>query len=258
MVNQPDQDMQGAHTPARKLVLPEPPNVGQKRRHYSSPRPGQSINQSASTASHGLFTHMLQRLRTDSSFALLSLAMVLVVISSLVFVSLSIHAITSSSGTPDWTQAMTEHPVVPTPTGTFDIKPTFPTPASNKGSSTSSQPGTAPVPNAQPTSNDQGSLNVQIVNIPNVVNNRSQIQVDVQTSEPNVDVQLQVTYDAAPFYYNSQGDTTDDNGNATLNWNVRIRNLSNGNNAQATVIVVATDQNGQQATSQPTTVEITS
>ena len=257
MVNQPDQDTQGVHTPARKLVLPEPPNVGQKRQPYSSPRPGQSINRSISTASHGLFTQIVHRLRTDSSFALLSGAIALVIVCSLVFVALGMHALASNSSVPAWTQAMTEHPAIPTPAGTLDIKPTFPTPASNKGSSTSSQPGKAPVPNAQPTPNDQGSLNVQIANIPQVANNRSQVRVDVQTSEPNVDVQLQITYDTAPFYYNSQRDTTDESGNATLNWNIRVRGLSNGNNAQATVIVVATDQNGQQATSQPTTVEIT-
>jgi hypothetical protein len=257
MVNQPDQDTQGVHTPARKLVLPEPPNAGQDRRPYSSPRSGQFINQSTSTAFHGLFTRVLGRWRTDPAFAMLSLAIALVVIASFVFVSLGVRAIATSSSTPVWNKAMTEHPVVPTPAGTFDIKPKFPTPVSGKGSSTSSQPGTGPSTYAQPTPNDQGTLNVQIVNIPNVVNNQSRVRVDIQTSEPNVDVQLQVTYDSAPFTYTSNGDTTDDQGNATLNWNVRVRSFANGNNVQASVIVVATDQNGQQATSQPMTVEVT-
>lgn len=261
MVNQPDQDMQGVHTPARKLVLPEPPNAGQDRRRYSSPRSGQSINQPSSAASHSLFTHMLQRLRTDPAFMLLSIAIALVVIASLVFVSLGARTLLGGSGGPVWTSAMTQHPVIPSPVGTIDNHPKFPTPVSGKGSSTSSQPGAAgPTPNLQPTpanGGDQGTLNVEIVNIPDVVNNRSQIRVDVQTSEPNVDVRLQVTYDAAPFYYTSGGDTTDDNGDATLDWSVRVHSFLNGNNVTATVVVVATDQNGQQATSDPTTVEVT-
>ena len=257
MVNRSDQDTQGVHTPASKLVQPEPPNVGQKRQHYSSPRSGQSINQPTFPAFHGLLTRVLQRWRTDPSFALLSVAIALVIISSLVLTSLTVHAMTSGSNSPTWSSAMTEHPTITAPTGTFDTKPAFPTPVTGKGSSTSSQPTGGSTTSLQPTPSDQGSLNVQIANIPNVVNNRSQVQVDVQTSEPNVDVQLQITYDAAPFYYTSHGDTTDDNGNASLNWSVRVRGLSNGNTAQATVIVVATDQNGQQATSQPTTVEIT-
>src|SRR5581483_190057 len=115
---------------------------------------------------------------------------------------------------------------------------TFPTPVTGKGSSTSSQPTGSSATSLQPTPDDQGTLTVQINNIPNAVNNRSQVQVDVQTSEPNVTVQLQVTYDASPFYYTSRGDTTDDNGNATLNWSVRVRGLTNGNNAQAMVVAV--------------------
>ncbi len=257
MVNQPDQDTQGVQTPASKLVLPEPPNAGQDRRPYSSPRSGRLINQSTSTALHGLFTRVSGRWRTDPAFAVLSLAIALVVIASFVLVALGARAIADGSNTPVWNKSMTEHPVLPTPTGTFDPRPKFPTPVSGKGSSTSSQPGMGPSNYAQPTPNDQGTLNVQIVNIPDVVNNQSRVRVDVQTSEPNVDVQLQVTYDAAPFAYASNGDTTDDQGNATLNWNVRVRSFANDNNVQATVIVVATDQNGQQATSQPLTVEVT-
>lgn len=260
MVNQPDQDMQGVHTPARKLVLPEPPNAGQDRRRYSSPRSGQSINQPIFTASHGLFTRIWRRWHTDPAFALLSLAIALVVIASLVLVSLGAHTLLGGSSGPAWTSAMTQHPILPSPTGTLDNKPKFPTPVSGKGSSTSSQPGTGPTPNLQPTpttSNDQGTLDVAIANIPDVVNNRSQIQVDIQTNEPRVGVRLQVTYDAAPFYYASSGNTTDNNGTTTLNWNVRVSSFSNGNNVTATVVVVATDRNGQQATSQPINVEVT-
>ncbi|SRR5258707_8743291 len=260
MVNQPDQNTQGGHTPARKLVLPEPPDAGQQRQPYSSPRSGWSINLPTSAAAHGLFTHIKQRVYTEPAFALLALAVALVVISSFVFVALGLSAMNSNSSGPTWNSAMTQHPAVPTPTGTVDIKPTFPTPVSGKGSSSTSQPNPNGSTNPQPTATDngdQGTLSVNIANIPNVVTNDSRVQVDVQTSEPNVDVHLEVTYDASPFNYTNGGDTTDDNGNATLNWNVRVRSSNNGNNVQAIVIVVATDNNGQQATSQPTTVEVT-
>ena len=259
MVNQPDQDMQGVHSPARKLVLPEPPNAGQYRRRYSSPRSDQFINQTTSAAFHGLFTRVLHRWRSEPVFAVLSLAIVLVIIASLVFVSLGASALAGNTSGPVWNQAMTQHPVVPTPTGTIDMKPKFPTPVTGKGSSTSSQPSgssATTLPPNQTNSNDQGTLSVQIANIPGVVPNQSQVQVDVQTSEPNVDVRLQVAYDSPPFYYADGGNITDTNGNATLNWNVRVRS-SSFNNVTATVVVVATDQNGQQAISQPITVLVT-
>jgi hypothetical protein len=82
------------------------------------------------------------------------------------------------------------------------------------------------------------------------------VRVLVQTSEPGVSVRLQVNYDAAPFFYTSGGHTTDGNGNAALTWNVRVFGV-NGNGVQATVVVIATDRQGQQATSQPATVMIT-
>lgn len=260
MVNQPDQDKQGVHTPVRKLVLPEPPDAGQQRRRYSSPWPGQSISQAASTASHGLFTRTWRRMRTEPAFALLSLAIAFVLVASVIFVAFGAFALLGGSGGPTWTSAMVQHPTMPTATGTIDMRPKFPTPGSKKGSSASSQPGAGPTPSLQPTAtntDDQGTLSVQFTNLPDVVNNQTRVQVQVQTSEPDVDVRLQVTYDAAPFYYTSSARVTNGNGNSTLTWNVRIYSFSHGNNAQATVVVTATDRNGQQATSQPSTVEVT-
>lgn len=126
MVNQPKQDVQGVHTPARKLALPEPPDAGQQRRRYSSPHSGRSINLPTSAAAHSLFTHILHRVRTEPAFALLSLAIALVAISSFVFVALGLSALNGSTGGPVWNSAMTEHPIIPTPIGTIDNKPKFP------------------------------------------------------------------------------------------------------------------------------------
>lgn len=259
MVNQPEKDMQGVHTPARKLVLPAPPDEGLYRQHFSSPRPVSPIYQPTSTASHGLFTRLYQRWRKEPAYMVLSLAIALVVIAALTFVVLGARTFLNGSNGPAWTNAMTQHPAAPTVAGTVDNKPSFATPASNKGSNHTSQPTGAPPPNLQPTStqpSDQGTLNIQIVSIPNVVNNNTRVHVVVQTSEPGVTVRLQVTYDAAPFYYTSSNHTTDGGGNATISWTVRILSAG-GNGAQATVVATAIDQNGQQATSQPVTVMVT-
>jgi hypothetical protein len=256
VVNQPEQDTQGVHSPERKLALSEPPDAGQQRRRYSSPRPDQSINQQMSTAPHGLFTRVLHRLRTDRAFALLCASIALVILTSVILISLSASAVNASNNGPVWNKAMVQHPTMPASTGTVDLKPKFPTPASKKGSNTSSQP-TPGVQATQPDSPDQGTLNVQITDVPDVVNNQSQVRVEVQTSEPGVEVHLQVSYNAFPFYYTSRADTTDGDGNATLTWSVRVRSFNSNNNVTANLIVVATDRNGQQATSDPTTVEIT-
>lgn len=259
MVNQPQKDMQGAQSPASKLVLPAPPDEGQYRQGYSSPRPEQFIHQPISTASHGLFTRLLQLWRKDPAYTVLSLAIALVVIASIVFVALGAHAFLGNNNGQTWNSAMTQHPGAPTPVGAVDNKPSFPTPGSAKGSSASSQPKAGPTPVLQPTATaapDQGTLSVQIVSIPNVVRNNSRVRVVVRTSEPGAIVRLQVTYDTAPFAFASGNHVTDGNGNSAITWTVRVFSINNGN-AQATVIAIATDRNGQQATSQPMTVMIT-
>lgn len=260
MVNRPDQDMQGVQTPASKLVLPAPPDEGQYRQHYSSPRPEPRISQPASAASHGLFTRVLATWRKDPAYAVLSFAIALVLVAVIVFVSLFASSLANGNNGQAWSAADTQHPAAPTPVGTVDNKPNFPTPATTRGSNHSSQPTGHPTPSlpTDPTqSPDQGTLSVQITSIPNVVSNGSRVHVGVQTSEPNVDIRLQVTYTTAPFFYNNGGRTTDDNGNGSIPWNVKVYSLRLTGNAQATVVIIATDQNGQQATSDPVTVMIT-
>lgn len=259
MVNQPQKDMQGAQAPASKLVLPAPPDEGLYRQNYSSPRPEQSIHHSTSPASHGLFTRLYRLWRKDPAYAVLSLAIALVVIASLIFVALGAHALMGGNNGQAWNSSMTQHPAAPTPVGTVDNKPSFATPGSNKGSSVSSQPAgggstNSPQP-AATTPADQGTLSVQIISIPNVVRNNSRVSVVVQASEPDVSVRLQVTYDTAPFYYTSSSHTTNGNGDASIPWNVRVLSVG-GSGAQATVVVIATDRNGQQANSQSVTVII--
>jgi hypothetical protein len=257
MVNQPEKDTQGVQTPSRKLVLPALSDEELYKQRVSSPLSGPPIDRQAASPSHNPFTRLFRLWQKDPAYVVLSLAIALVALASLVFVVLGANAILSSNSGPTWSSAQIEHPPAPTPAGTVDNSPTFPTPGSNKGSSSSSQPHGGPTPTLQPSPvGDQGTLNVQIVSIPDVVHNNTRVRVVVQTSEPGVSVRLQVTYDAAPFFYTNGAHTTDGNGNATLTWNVRVFGL-NGNGVQATVVVIATDRQGQQATSQPSTVMVT-
>lgn len=262
MVNQPEKDTQGVRRSSSKLVLPAPPDEGLYRRRASSPLPQPPLSQTTSTASGGFFSRLYQLWRKDPAYTVLSLAITLVIIASLTFVVLGAHALLGGNNGSLWSSAQTQHPAAPTVSGTVDNKPSFPTPNSNKGSSSSSQPKAGPTPNLQPTPtapSDQGTLSVQIVSIPNVVRNNTRVLVIVQTSEPGVSVRLQVTYDAAPFFYNSNTRTTSGDGTASLTWNVRVLSAggNGGNGVQATVIVTATDRNGQQAVSQPATVMVT-
>ncbi len=199
----------------------------------------------------------------DVSYKILYLAVALVVIASLVFIALGANALASSNTSgPIWASSQVEHPPTPTPVGTVDHVPGFATPVTGTGSHQSSQPDTtgsstylAPTPTPAATQPASGPLTVQILNIPNTVNNNSRVRVDVQTSEPDVTVSLQITYDTVPFFASSGSKTTNGSGNATLTWTAKVVNLQ-GNGAQASVVVVATDQNGQQARSQAATVTI--
>jgi hypothetical protein len=157
------------------------------------------------------------------------------------------------------------------PGSAVDLQPTFAAPQGGQGSTESSQPpaqSTAVLqvptptsqssPNPTPTSgpgSGGGTLSVQITNIPGQVVNNSVVAVSVNTSEPNVTVRLQVSYNAYPFFYRSKARVTDGDGNATLNWAVSVTKRSFGE-VVARVVVTATDQNGQQAVSSATTVQV--
>jgi hypothetical protein len=258
MINQPDQDTQGVQPPSGKLILPAPPEQGpQHANPYTIPIwPAQPMYpQQASApqpAPQGFIGRQRAAWRKDPAYLVLSLAIALVLIATVSLVAFGATTLLNNNGL-----AYSQTPTAPRPSGTVDNKPNLPTPATNPGSNQSSQPTVGPTPNLQPTQNpmDQGSLSVQIVNVPSMVNNNSRVSVDILTNEPGVQVRLQVTYTAAPFMYSGGAHTTDDNGQATVPWSVKIYSFHNGP-VQATVQVIATNQNGQQATSQAETVMI--
>ncbi|HZU00224.1 MAG TPA: hypothetical protein VFA10_11210 [Ktedonobacteraceae bacterium] len=154
-----------------------------------------------------------------------------------------------------------------TPQGTVDFHPTFPTPGGGQGSTDSSQPpmGPTPVvqdtpptmPTPQPTPIQQGGqLIVQITSIPTQVSNHSLVPVQVITNEPDISVQLYVSYNVPPGFYTSRTQVTDGNGYATLSWTVNVFSFLNRRGANARLVAIGQDQNGQQVSSQVFTVEI--
>jgi hypothetical protein len=201
--------------------------------------------------------------RKDPAYKVLILAVGVVLIAGLLFVSLVSSAMSSN---PNFFALNSTFSQVPptaiAPTGTVDARPTFPAPAGGQGSSSSSQPPAQGTPALQPTVNvtptDQptqgGPLTLQIVNIPRHVTNNSVVQVGVNASEANVSVTLSIFYNVPPNRGFAGPSLTDGSGNATIPWSVAIFRFGGG--ARALVVATARDQNGQQAQSQPVTVAI--
>jgi hypothetical protein len=280
MINQPEtkgSPQQG------KLILPAHPDAASRanpnqenylasnrspQNEYAPIHPEQLIRQKTSPPP----TQPLDRLRhywqKDPAYKVLMIAIAVVVIAALVFVSLVSNAMlrnpnsTANDNTP-------QNPPTVVPTGTIDLRPVFPTPVGGSGSSSSSQPpaNSTPVlpstPNASPTTDqstptpgDGGPFSVTINSIPNNVQNNSNVNVSVTTSQPNVTVALVVVYSAPPYKYTSSPTTTDGSGNGALSWAVAV--FMFGRHTQATVYAVAQDQNGQRVKSQPVSVQISS
>jgi hypothetical protein len=272
MVNHPDNQTQGEMPPlpSGKLILPaldeEPPiYITQK----TAIRPEHLIRQQGRPAPRGLFAKTGYYWRKDPAYKVLMLAVGMVVIAAIIFVSLASAAFRGVNLSP-WNTSYTQSPPTAGPTGTVDLRPKFPTPGGGQGSSQSSQPAMQKTPALQPTPGGAGNppdpgnptpgpggtLTVQITNPPNVVANNSRFGIDVSTSEAGATVRLQVTYNASPFFYASGARTTDGNGNAILGWSVRV--FAFRAQVQANLVVIAIDQNGQQAISQPITVLVLS
>ncbi|HEU5382041.1 MAG TPA: hypothetical protein VFV38_42015 [Ktedonobacteraceae bacterium] len=251
MINHPEQDTQQARPSSGKLILPAPLEPGPYARQYPPTTPAWSTQSVyPQNTPHDPSVRPTSPRRRDPLHLVFALAIAFVLIATIVFVAFGATVFLNKN-----TTTFSQTPVVPIPNGTVDNRPGFGTPGTNNGSNQSSQPATGPTPSLHlsPSPANQGSLVVQIVNIPRFVANNSKARVSVLTNEPGVNVRLQVTYSAAPFFYASSAHATDGDGQAVLSWSVRVFALRN-NAVQATVRAIATDQNGQQATSQPVVV----
>ncbi len=269
-----NENQQGQMPPQGKLVLPAYPD--EEPYFYSGPqqqvRPDQLIQHNTTPAPKNPLAKIGYYWRKDPAYKVLMIATVVVIAAGLIFVSLATAAFV---GNPNLFSSINnttpQNPTGSTPSGTVDLRPTFPTPGGGSGGNTSSQPpaqstpvvqvtatpneSTTPTP--QPSPGGGGTLTVQITNIPGQVSNNSTVQVDVTTSEPGVTVRLQVSYNAYPFYYQSGAQVTDGDGNATLYWNVQV-SATRVRHIVAKVTAVAIDANGQYVTSATYIVQVTS
>lgn len=243
-----------------KLILP--PHTGQLpspnlHTQKTTAYPGQFLpsHQSKPTTTH--LEKFWYLVRKEPAYRLLLVAVVMVLISSIVFISFASSLF--------FAPPQSSFPSVPTgatPAGTVDLRPTFSPPHGGQGSTTSSQPPRHATPaltndpNAAATPAPDGNLTIQITGLPQQVPNNTTLPVTVMTSQPGVTVRLFVQYNVAPGLFSSGTQTTDDGGTATLNWRIRV--LSSRAVATARVTAIAQDQNGQQAISPTITVQVVS
>ncbi len=261
MINHPDTQEQEAQP--GKLVLPAPP-TDEQRMYYGDQkaqlRPEQLIRNQTQPAPQGAGARLAYYWRKDPAYKVLMIAMSMVLLSGIIFVSLASAAFL---GNPNFfaSSSSLTIPRGANPTGTVDLRPTFSAPGGGSGSNQSSQPPMHQTPALQPTTDQQsptpgrgGTLTVQITNLPQQVANDSRVDVGVNTSEPRATVILVIRYNQGGR--TSAGpQTTDDNGNATIPWFVFAFGIGK-KSVQAFVYAVATDQNGQQARSQTVTVQV--
>ncbi|HEX6555830.1 MAG TPA: hypothetical protein VF026_23930 [Ktedonobacteraceae bacterium] len=281
MINQPETK---GSPQQEKLILPVYPHVvspanpvnpnpehypasgNNPQDEYAPIRPEQLIRQKISSPPMQPIDRLRYYWKKDPAYKVLMIAIVVVVIAAIVFVSLVSNAMQRNPNSAA-NNSISQNPPTVVPTGTVDLRPTFSAPIGGSGSSSSSQPPaqSTPVlpstPDASPTADqttptpgDGGSLSVTVNSLPSRVTNNSIVNVSVTTNQPNVTVALAVAYSAPPYKYVSSPTTTDGGGNGVLSWAVEV--FMFGRHTQAIVYAVAQDQNGQRVQSQPVTVQI--
>ncbi len=269
MINQPE--TRGKQPQEGKLVLPANPQqvppvnpdaASNNTAHHPQISLEQLIRPKATPPPKNLLARLGYFWQKDSAYKVMMIAVVLFLIASLVFVSMISNTLLRNPHYLSLGNTFSQNPpTVVVPTGTVDLRPTFPPPAGGNGSTSSSQPPTQGTPSLQstpdssPTANPGGPLSISITSIPNRVANHSVVNVSVNTSLPNVTVTLGAFYNVPPFRYASSSVTTDGNGDAVLSWSVAV--IMFGRQSRAVVFAVARDQNGQKVQSQAVNVQIT-
>ncbi len=265
MINQPD-SQQEPYIVSGKLVLPAYPDEDYQR--ISRPlaamqvQPAQLIQRKTPPLPQTPLGKLRYFWGKDPAYKVLLIAISVVVIAGLLLLSLVSSTLLHNTKLFAMGNALSQTPpTAVVPSGTIDAHPTFPPPGGGKGSSTSSQPPAQSTVVLQPTVVDGtptvgtgGQLSVIISGVPGHVQNNSVVSVSVTTSEPNVSVELVVSYSAPPYRYTSGVYTTDGGGNATISWSVNV--FAFGRHIQAIIYAIASDQSGQRAQSQYTTVQI--
>lgn len=267
MINQPDTQEQKPQS--GKLVLPAPP-AEEQQMYYGSQkaqlRHEQLMRLQTEPAPRGVGAKLAFYWHKDPAYKVLMIATIMVLIAGIIFISLASAAflgnssfLASASSTP---QAI---PKGSNPTGTVNLRPTFPAPGGGSGTNQqSSQPPMQSTPALQPTNptgqpsptpGGGGTLAVQFTNMPRQVTNGSYVSVGVNTSEPGASVILVINYSVRGGRTTAGPQTTDSNGNASIPWFVYTFGFGQ-KNVQAFVYAVATDQNGHMARSQTVIVQV--
>ena len=266
MINQPDTQEQKSQS--EKLVLPAPP-AEEQQMYYGGQkaqlRPEQLIRRQVQPAPKELKARLVFYWRKDPAYKVLMIAMAMVLVAGVIFVSLASAAFLGNSNlfTTGYTpQAV---PKGANPTGTVDLRPTFTSPGGGIGTNQqSSQPPMGPTPALKPTNptgqpsptpGGGGTLNVQFTSIPQQVRNGSIVSVGVNTGEPGVSVELVIRYTNQGGRSTAGPQTTDSNGNASIPWFVYTFGFGQ-KNVQAFVYALAMAPNGQTAKSQTVSVQI--
>jgi hypothetical protein len=264
MINQPE----AQQSRQEKLVLPAYPDDQYRINstntpQYSHIRPDQLIRYQTTPPPKQPIDRLRHYWQKDPAYKVFMIAIGMVLVASLVFVSLVSSALVRNPKLFALNNTVSQTP--PTgvaPASTVDLRPTFPPPGGGIGTGSSSQPPAQSTPELQSTPTVQlspspqtgGPLTVQITSIPNHVSNNSVVPVSVNTNLPNITVVLVALYRVAPYRDVVGPLTTDGNGDATFSWSVSV--FIFGNSTQATVYAVAKDQNGQRAQSQAVIVQI--
>src|SRR6516165_6579248 len=133
MINQPDTQEQEAQP--GKLVLPAPP-ADEKRMYYGGQkaqvRPEQLIRTRTQPAPKGVGARIAYYWRKDPAYKVLMIAMAMVLLAGIIFVSLASAAFL---GNPNLFASSTSQ-IIPkgaNPTVTVNLRPTFPAPGGGSG-----------------------------------------------------------------------------------------------------------------------------
>lgn len=266
MINQPDTQEQKPQS--EKVVLPAPPTE-QQQMYYGAQmaqlRPEQLIRRQSPPVPIDIKARLAFYWHKDPAYKVLMIALTMVLVAGIIFVSLASAAFLGSSNFFASSYTSQAIPKGVNPTGTVDLRPTFPAPGGGIGTNQqSSQPSMQQTPALQatnstvqpsPTPAAGGTLSVQFTSLPQQVKNGSYVRVGVNTSEPGASVILIIRYGLQGGRSTAGPQTTDSNGNATISWFVLTFGFGQ-KNVQAYVYALATDQNGQKAKSQTVTVQV--
>ncbi|GAC1399976.1 MAG: hypothetical protein NVSMB49_11170 [Ktedonobacteraceae bacterium] len=262
-------DETGVPQPSQKLLLPGPAaaySPPDQRTQYGNALP-EHFTHSRLMPTPALPPYAVKKRswRNDPAYIVLLAAICAVLIAGIAFAVVA-NSLFFSSTTQN---AKTALKAGTTPQGTVDTQPIFPTPDGHSGGGTpvnqplptatsipTATPTTVTIVQPTPTQTQNTQLTVQINNPPKQVFSNAVVPISVTTSEANTSIKLVVFYSVSPYLASFGPQTTDANGNGTISWPVTVRAFEQFNSITARILIVARDQNKEEALSQTFLVQI--